>query len=143
MALQTKVPTYTRVRYFKGLFLYAPDFDAESDFHVATRRHLNYLLFQPGVLLLGETDLEDNQGPFAVRADGSTAVTVSAGSAIVPDGDVRQQQHEVHLDAATTLNLSSTNVGALDGEKVFVTIGFDEEDVYSGLSSDGTSLTTE
>ena len=149
MALQTKVPTYTRVRYFNGLFLYAPDFKAESDYHLATRRHLNYLLFRPGVLSLGDSEqltVSDLRPPEAPP----TTVTVATGSAIVPDAAGRRQLHEVHLEDTDprTLDLSSADVwtgveGSPEGRTVYVTLAFDEGDAYSTPSGDRSPPTEE
>ncbi len=137
MALETKVLNYERLRYFNGLFLYAPDFQAESDFHLATRRRLNYLLLRPGVLYHGEGE------PLAVTADGTTTVTVATGDALVPGADGQKQAHEVHVDVAQTLNLASADVGASDNDKVYVTIGFAEEAEFSVPTGDGVSPPTE
>lgn len=120
-----------RIRYFDGLFLRAAEFGLETMFHVAARRYMNFLLFNPGRLLdadVASVPLQLSHGP------GAQEITISPGAALLRDS-VRQQAYEVHLKDPETLNLGDPAYGFANGDSIRVSLTFGEADRDSGTGS--------
>jgi hypothetical protein len=89
------------LHYFDGLFLRASDFDVEQAFHLATRRYVNYLLFNAGRL-----HTADAAQPLTLSVVSGTTIRVSRGAALIRD-TVGEAGHEVHLTADQDFNLAN------------------------------------
>ncbi len=129
MAGEHRVRIIDRMNYFDGLFLRSPEFILEQAFHVMTRRYLNYLLFNAGVLYTDTAEpLQVSEVP-----SNSTSITISPGAALIRDetNPLQPQAHEVHINSAVTLDLADTEFVLSDGD-VYVTLGFDEKPTTSG-----------
>ncbi len=117
-----------RPNYFHSQFLQAEDFQAEQNYHIFMRRHLNRVLHDWGVVL----GLE-------VAAGTGKQVNVSPGTAL----DVQGREIIVPEGLPQTVNLS--NYG--EGEQAYIAIGFndvkDDDDRYQSGGVDNFTRITE
>jgi Bacterial Ig-like domain (group 2) len=129
---EQRFQTYSRLRYFDGLFLRATDFDVEQAFHLATRRYVNYLLFNAGRL-----HTTDATQPLTVSHVAGTTVRVSRGAALIRDS-ATEAGHEVHLAADEDFDLASYGFDSTVDVPLQVRIDFEEEeDLVTGGAGSG------
>jgi|GEM_PF-3476262 len=136
MAGEKRIKSFERLNYFDGLFLDAAKFKLEADYHVEIRRYLNFLLFNAGILYttMGEEPLE-------VKPQSGTVLTIAKGSAMVRD-QTHFKGFEVYLASDTTLDLSTPDFGLADGDKAYITAGWEgkaESSAGAGAGGGGSS----